>query len=539
MTNGEKGTIPYYRTLRYRFLEMIPGVIAWTTLIGMIILAWRAPILASFFIIAFDLYWLLKTIFFVFHIGASYRAMRKNLKISWMDRLRDPTIKVSPLLSPHVQSWEDLIQLVILPAYQEPLDVLKSTVTSLLTSSWPNKKMIVTVGLEERGGEIDRKAAEDIQKEFGKEFLDFMITIHPAGLPEEVPGKGSNARWTAREAQKRIDELRIPYERIIVSSLDSDTQVYPDYFSIVSYHYLTDKKPLNASYQPIPVYHNNIWDAPALSRVVATSDTFWQMVQQSRPERLVTFSSHSMPFSSLVQLGFWDGHIVSEDSRIFWQAFFHYNGDWRVVPLYYPVSMDANLAPTFRETVLNIYKQHRRWVWGVENLPYILYQSFKNRHIALRKRLFYVFDQMEGFWSLSTNSLMILALGWLPPFLGKDAFSSTVLAHNLPKVTQILMTTAMVGLAFSAVVSLALLPTRPKKKPYHWKWWLLLEWLFIPITGTFFGAIPGLETQTRLMLGKRLGFWRTPKHRVKPQQIEGPSKTTPSEPRAPSPQVSP
>lgn len=502
---------PYYLTRAYRILEMIPGALAWTTLIGMVIAAWRAPIFASFFIIAFDLYWLLKTIFFVFHIGASYGAMQKNLKISWMERVRDPKITIAPELRTHVRSWEDIMHLVILPAYQEPYEVLRSSVVALLTSSWPNTQMIVVLGIEERGGNEDTQSAERIRSEFAGEFFDFLVTVHPSDIPEEMPGKGSNAAWAAKIAEKRLRELAIPFERIIVSSLDSDTQVYPDYFSIVAYRYLTEEDPLHASYQPIPVYHNNIWDAPALSRVVATSDTFWQMIQQSRPERLETFSSHSMPFKALSEIGFWDTHVVSEDSRIFWQALFHHDGTWRTVPLHYPVSMDANLAHSFRETAVNIYKQHRRWVWGVENVPYILYQFAKNRKIALRKKIFFIFDKIEGFWSLSTNSIMILALGWLPPFLGKEAFSTTVLAHNLPKITQILMTAAMIGLAFSAIVSLSLLPTRPKKKPYHWKWWLLLEWLVIPITGTFFGAIPGLETQTRLMLGKRLGFWRTPK----------------------------
>src|SRR3989338_7698351 len=221
-----------------------------------------------------------------------------------------------------------------------------------------------------------------------------------------------------------------------------------------------------------------------------------------------------MPFKSLVEMGFWQKDIVSEDSRIFWQAFLHYNGGWRVVPLYYPVSMDANLAPTFWQTAKNIYRQQRRWVWGVENTPYLLYGFIKNRSIPLPKKLFYALDQIEGFWSLSTNSLIILALGWLPPLIGGKEFATTVLAYSLPRVTQILMTAAMVGLGFMAVCSLYLLPTRPRKKPYFWKSWLLLEWLLIPITGTIFGAIPGLEAQTRLMLGKKLDFWRTPKTRV-------------------------
>lgn len=497
----------------YRAFEIVPGALAWTTLFGMVFFSWWEPLAASFFIIIFDLYWLLKTLFFTFHIAASYRTMRHNLTIDWMGRVRTASVDAT---SP-VHQWSDIVHLIILPAYKEPYEIIRTSLLAISASSWPTSKMIVVLGIEERGGEEDKKSAETLKEEFEKKFYRFIITIHPSTIPGEIPGKGSNAAYAARGAQKIIDELAIPYSHVLCSSLDSDTQVYPQYFALVAYKYLTEPDSIHASFQPIPVYHNNIWDAPAISRVVSTSDTFWQMIQQARPERLDTFSSHSMPFSGLVEVGFWHTNIVSEDSRIFWQLFLHYSGGWRVIPLYYPVSMDTNIAPTLWKTALNVYRQHRRWVWGVENIPYILYGFVKNKKIPLKKKIFYTWDKVEGFWSLSTNALLILFLGWLPPFLGGNAFSTTVLAHNLPQITQILMTLAMFGLAFNALVSLSLLPTRPKKKPYHWKWWLLLEWLLIVITGTLFGAIPGLETQTRLMFGNYLGFWRTPKMGKQPE----------------------
>src|SRR3989344_2417662 len=203
---------PYYRTRLYRLFEMIPGVIAWTTLIGMVLLAWRAPLFASLFIIAFDLYWLLKTVFFTFHIAASYRAMRKNLSISWLARVREPGLRIAEELAPHVKTWEDLYHLVILPAYEEPYEVIRASVVSLMTSSWPNNKMIVVLGIEERAGAEDRASAERIKNEFGHEFFSFFITIHPSTIPGELPGKGSNAAWAAREAKKYIDSRGLPYE---------------------------------------------------------------------------------------------------------------------------------------------------------------------------------------------------------------------------------------------------------------------------------------------------------------------------------------
>ncbi len=519
----------------FRAFEILPGVLAWGTILGMVLASWQIPVTTSFFIIAFDLYWLLKALFFSIHIRASYRLMRENLKVDWMKRLKQLPVANYQL---SISSWEDIHHLVILPFFREPYEVLRDSVEAIKNSSWPKNRLIVALAVEERGGEEDLKTAERIRNECGQDFFKFLVTIHPvrssratvpwtralgagatsngihpANLEGEIPGKGSNETWAAKEAKKLIDGLNIPYENIIVSSLDADTQIYPDYLTAVTYKYLTETDPLHTSYQPIPIYHNNVWDAPAFSRVVATSDTFWQMVQQSRPERLTTFSSHSMPFKSLVEMGFWQTNVVSEDSRIFWKALLFYDGNWRVSPLCYPVSMDVNIGSNFRGTLFNVYRQHRRWGWGVENVPYILFGFWKNQRMPFRKKLFYGFNQLEGFWSLSTNPLLIFVLGWLPPIIGGAQFSTTVLAYNLPKITRVLMTLAMIGIATSSIIALELLPTRPAGKPKRWKLWLALEWLLVPITGTLFVTLPGLEAQTRLMLGKYLGFWKTPKSR--------------------------
>ena len=70
-------------------------------------------------------------------------------------------------------------------------------------------------------------------------------------------------------------------------------------------------------------------------------------MQESRPEQLVSFSSHSMSLKALVEVGFWETDIVSEDSRIFFQCLSHYKGDWRAEPLLYPVYMDAVIGENF------------------------------------------------------------------------------------------------------------------------------------------------------------------------------------------------
>jgi len=369
---------------------------------------------------------------------------------------------------------------------------------------------------EERAGAEAREILEKIQNEFGQKFFRFLTLTHPANLYDELPGKGSNQTWAAKEAKNKIiDPLNIAYENILVSVFDADTQVLSNYFSRLTYVFLTCERPQNSSFQPIPLFTNNIFQAPALARVIALSSTFWHMIQQSRPERQTTFSSHSMPFKAVVEIGFWDKNIVSEDSRIFWQCYLHYNGDWRVEPLLYPISMDANVAPSFWQTMVNQYKQQRRWGWGCENIPYFLTGFAKNKLIPLRKKIYWSFVVIESFHSWATNALIIFLLGWLPLFLGGAQFNLTLLSYNLPQITRWIMTLSMFGIVTSAILGVILLPPKPK---WFKKWHYILyffQWILMPLTLIIFGAFPGLDSQTRLLLGGkfRLGFWFTPKHR--------------------------
>src|SRR3989338_11520033 len=496
----------------YRFFEVLPGALAWATFFLIIFFSYFTPLWASLFIITFDTYWLVKTVFLSMYLRSSYKKMRLNLKKDWFDILKESGAANKEL---GIGGWSEIYHLIILQFYKEPYEVVRETLLSLVDSNYPKDKMLVVLGVEERAGSGAYDTASRLKEELGGEFFKFFISAHPVNIAGETPGKGANETWAAREAKEKIiDPEKIPYQNIIVSSLDIDTRVYPDYFAIVSYNYLSSPKPLRSSFQPIPIYNNNIWDAPFFSRVVASSGTFWQMMQQARPERLATFSSHSIPLAPLVQMDYWHTNMVSEDSRIFWQALVYFDGDYRVVPLNYPVSMDANLAGNWRQTAKNVYRQQRRWIWGVENIPYLLFGFIKNKNIPLRKKLYFGFNQLEGFWSIGTNAIMIFVLGWLPVLIGGSAFGVSVLAHNLPRVTRWLMVLAMIGLATSAVYSLKLLPPRPPHRPAHHYFWMVIQWLLIPFTLIGFGSIPGIDAITRLMLGKYMGFWVTPKSRL-------------------------
>ncbi len=338
----------------YRFFEIVPGALTWITLAVVVILSATAPVFIAIFIILFDVYWLLKTIYFSFHLRATFKKMRKYMKTDWLEELKKLSL-------PHAPKWEDVYHLVILPMCKEPYDVVKESFESLHNANYPKDKFIVVLATEQRGGRKSEEIAKKISQEFGNIFFRFLVTVHPDNMPGELAGKGSNETWAGKEVKRLvIDELNVPYENILASVFDVDTQIFPQYFARLTHAFLSEPKRQLASFQPIPLFTNNIYEAPSLARVIAFSSTFWHMMNQSRPERITTFSSHSMPFKALTEIDFWAVDHVSEDSMIFWQCYLYYNSDWKVVPLFYPVSMDANVAPKFWQTLINLYKQQRR-----------------------------------------------------------------------------------------------------------------------------------------------------------------------------------
>jgi len=492
------------KTKYYRFLEMIPGTLIWVTFIGAIVLSFVKPIWAIYFIIVFDLYWLFRVTHFVFFVSLAWWNFRKDTQADWVAK-----VEKQP-------GWQDIYHLVFLPTYNEPYEVLKTTFDSLLQSTYPLDKLIVILAGEERAKDHFKKLAARVKKEYGDYFHKFVVTLHPDDIPGEIKAKGANAAYAGRQVKKLIDnEWKISYEKLVVSYFDCDTVVHPKYFACLTYKYLTVPDAQRTSFQPAVLYNNNIWDAPAAMRVTAFGTVFWLMTDLLRSERLFTFSSHSMSWQALVDVDFWQSDIVTDDSRIFLQCFMKYNGNYKVTPIYVPVSMDTVLADGYWQNFKNLYKQQRRWGYGVEHFPYMVW-NFKHKKdkMPFRRRVKYLFHITEGMYSWVTAPILIFILGRLPLWwVQYQPESASVLVQNAPFILEWLMTAAMVGIMVSAVLSILLLPKRPRSQPRYKYLIMFLQWILLPVTLVIFGSIPAAEAQTRLMFGKYLGFFVTPKAR--------------------------
>ena len=480
---------------RYRFYEILPALSIWGTLIFCVVLSFVEPVFMIYAILVFDVYWLLRVFYFSSYLILSWVRFRRSIKIDWLKKVQTDFAQ-----------WANLRQAIFLPVYNESYEVVSSTLRSLAKVNYPKDKMYIILTGEGRCQEHWDLIQQQVKVDFIGQFADIIFNTHLAGLPDEIPGKGSNIHSAEKTFKKYADERGWKYLDIIVSVFDIDTVVHPEYFGHLAYMYCRHPRPNHSSFQPLTLYNNNLWESPSVLRIMAFGTSFWMLFSLARLDNLVTFSSHSMSFQALVDCGFHPQNIVSEDSRIFYQCWLHYGGDYEVTPLYIPVSMDTVRDNSWWLSLKNLYFQQRRWAWGAEHIPFLLWEYKKHKEIKFWDKFVKLFHEWEGKWSWGVVAILITVLGRLPLYVAPEAVRQSALYFNTPYVLENLMTLSMVGLLFSMVMSMLILPRRPDGHSPHKYLYMIAQWVLLPVSLIFFSAIPCIDAVTHLALGKYLGF---------------------------------
>ncbi len=485
---------------KHRLLEILPGGLVWSTFLVATVLSFVRPLWVIYFVIVFDLYWLFRVAYYLPFLCVSWWRYRRATRTDWQ------------ALATATPGYQHIRQLVFLPTANESVAIIRATLLRIAHGSYPADRIIIVLAGEEGSRELFEQNVAALEPEFSSHFFQFWTTIHPQDLPGEIVGKGSNLHWSGHQILPQLEQLDLSPDDVIVSAFDVDTMIHPQYFSCLSYTYLTTSEPTKSSYQPVPLYNNNLWESPAAVRVAMFGTTFWLMTELARPEQMMTFSSHSMSLRMLIDVNFWQKDIVSEDSRIFLQGLIRYHGRYRVTPLYLPVSMDTVMTGKYWPALIALYKQLRRWAWGVENFPYMVEEFSKDPLMPWHVKLGFIWKQLEGMYTWATAPILILLLGRLPFFVAAEQFRAVAIFQNTPFTLQWIMRLAMLGVLVSAGLALTLLPRRPAHIPFGQTLIVtVLQWLLLPITFVIFGALPAIDAQTRLMLGKPLRFHVSPK----------------------------
>ena len=511
----------------YRFFEILPGLLSYAAVALLFILSLISPVLGAIYLLVVVATTFVKAIATAFRTVQGYKVVQRAKRVDWRkrledledpheayERLRDQT-NDSYDFQEHVQNLRllsavegksepkphQIYHAVIMTAYNEGLATLVPSVEAVRDSTFPNERIIYVLAYEERGGEEMEQTAKELKKQFRGVFKDFILVKHPDGLKGEIMGKGPNLTYAGEHLAKYVEDRHITKENVIVTSLDSDNRVSKKYFDYVAYEFLVRPDRQHYSYQPVSLFTNNIWDASAPMRVIAMSNSFFNIISTMRPHLLRNFASHSQPLAALIGMDFWSKRTIVEDGHQYWRSLFYFEGKYDVVPIRVPIYQDAVIEETFVRTLKAQFVQLRRWDYGASDVAYVgAYLFSKQRKMPFLPLFAKFMRLLDGHVTLAMMAPIVAFGGWVPMLLNLG--SRGAVAWNLPNVVGWIQTIAAVGLIITVVMSLQILPKKPEKYKKKKHFVMVLQWVLMPVVAIVYQSAAAFYSQTRLMLGK-------------------------------------
>lgn len=488
------------RTFWYRVFEILPGALSWFFLIGPIIAAFWFPRAVAIFITIYVLLWFLRALKSSVFLIFSYYKSKRYEKIDWNNLLQS-------------QKASDILHVVIIPTYKEEKEVLESSIDAIRHVNFPLERIILVLATEERDRLRAEANAAYLKALFGETFGDFFHFMHPKNLPDELPAKGANISYAGKQIAKILHDRGVDFSRVIVTTLDADNRPHPNYFSVLTYHYVTTPDREKRSFQPLAYFYNNIWEVPFANRLIGLTNTFWFLAESGESHHLFNASVYAQSLKTLAAMDFWSKHTIVEDLHQFWRAYFYFRGDHGVIPIFTPVYQDALQSKTYFTSLIGQYKQLRRWAWGASEIPYVIMKSWRERrHIPFFRTLsrFIYLSYLQVMWA--TAPIIILLNKSIPTVLNPK-FSQSLFIYNLGQALDIFFTGMLIAILIFIWTSFFTLPRPPGGWSFRYVFQSMFQWILMPIVTIIYGAIPALDAQTRLMLNKPLTFQVTEKIR--------------------------
>jgi len=512
--------IPFERDRKghYRFFEILPGALSYTILLAPLWLSLISVTAATYAILAYLLIFFVRSVGFSLRAIAGYRTMKRHMALNWntlVDDIEAGKITTSDAKRPdwHQENLNrldelgvvikpsEVIHAVVIATVNESREVLEPTIQSVIDGDYDSKKMILVIAYEGRAGQAAEDRVLELVKVYKSKFRHMMAVKHPADIPGELIGKGGNITFAGRELQKYLEGKNINPAAVPVTTLDADNRPDKRYFSALTYMYCIVPDPIKASYQPLPMFTNNIWDAPTMMRVIATGNNLYYIVSTQRPHLARNFSAHAQSMRALIDMDFWSVRTIVEDGHHFWRSYFRYDGDYRVYPISIPIYQDAVLADGYWRTMKAQFVQLRRWTYGASDIAYIASKGFFTKN-SLPKFdvLAKLLRTLEGHVSWATGTLLVYFAAFIPSLVDP----SSIAGIQLPLIVSNIQRVGIAGLLISIYICLVTLPPRPARYKRHRSVLMLLQWVLLPITSVAYGSMAAFNSQTRLMFKRYL-----------------------------------
>ncbi len=491
---------------RQRLLEIFPGFLSWSIILFPFWGAFFVPRLVAYFTVAFLVFWFYQSFKNLFLGIRGYRNIQKAAKISWRQLYQKEK-------KPSWLPWHKIYHVVIIPNYNEPAAKLAATSLKSLSQQEEidKKQLIVVLAMEARAKNAQSKARQ-LKKQFAGQFGHLLVTFHPGNLPGEIKGKAANEAWAARKVKQfLVDQKGYSLDYLTVTSCDADAQFHPRYFAALTYFFARDPRRYQRFWQSPIFWYNNLDRVPVPIRIIGIIGNINHVSHIQDPDHLhFNYSTYSLSFRLLNQVGYWDRDIIPEDWHLFLQAFFATKGQASIQPIFLPTSIDAPEGESFWDALKNRYFQCQRHAWGVTDIPYAITQAKNHPEIPLSLRLARIYKMLETHLLWSTNWFILTLNAWLVTLLNPRFFQTT-LGYNLPKFSGAILTVCLLALLGVIILDFRLRPANIKARNLGDYLKEFLQWLILPLASLFMAVLPGLDAQTHLMLGRRLEYRTTKK----------------------------
>ncbi|KAI9308511.1 glycosyl transferase family group 2-domain-containing protein, partial [Cunninghamella echinulata] len=298
----------------------------------------------------------------------------------------DDDIQALQDVEEQLQYYDDptYIHTFIIPNYCEPEGLLKDTIERLASHRNAKTHYAIIMAMEQSETNWEAKG-QRLTSLFEKRFAYFIVTGHPANIPGESRGKGSNVAYAARHGCIELLRKGVDRRRIILTVTDSDSAIPELYIREVEDALNRSDDPHYLLLAPPIFFSRNCYEVPAAVRV---TDITWSAMVMSNlsNSRGLSFpcSTYSLSMMLAERVGYWDtdADAVGEDMHMWLKCFFKTNGQVRTAPIYVPINLTNVQTEGYLSNVNARFVQATRHYNGVADVAYTLKNAFTRHRVS-------------------------------------------------------------------------------------------------------------------------------------------------------------
>ena len=361
-----------------------------------IILPFVAPTYITFIINAF--FSLEFLVFLILAIVTEIRMQRKGL---FKEKSKDKPFE-NVLNQPH-----KIVHILMTCIYKEPFEFVKDLLEELTNFASNDSSNILLVCLEEH---TPRK--EEVKKiiydEFRMNYSKVVITIHPANIPGEIPGKCSNINYGLRHLYKQLAlEINFNANNYIVTNFDIDTKFHPNYFKALTNAVLEEDDPNEVVFQPILYYNWNLDHCSFITRMTGLMRNV-MMMGALIPLNINVMSIYSATLKVYIEGKFTHPAYQMEDIICYIRWMINRRENMKIKPILLPVLSGPTSGDTYLTDVIEWARQLKRWSIGSAEVFHFF--CVKLKRLSLCSALIWGFVYLNYYMGfLCINGVLMLA----------------------------------------------------------------------------------------------------------------------------------